>query len=161
MWLFGLLRNSVVLGVFCVSLLISTATLAFQTIALGAQVTAATAAGTKAVAQAVARAKADAAVQQRKAVSKAVARTKAKARLRHALVAVPLAGAGAFAYFEARDFKEWQQENPGRTLADYGCETAMLSAEVMDEFLQELPEALRSRPELISGQVADCDEPPL
>ena len=161
MWVLGLLRNTVVLGVLCVSLLISTATLAFQTVALGAQLTAAAANGATATARAVARARADAAVERRKAVSKAVARTKAKARLRRALVAVPIVGAGAVFWFEARDFKEWQEENPGGTPAEYGCETALLSAEVMDEFLQDLPEALRSRPKLLSDQVAACEEPGL
>ncbi len=68
-----------------------------------------------------------------------IARLKAKARLKRAVIAVPIFGLGAVAYFEERDRREWLDANPGKTNADYVCEIAELTASVMDEVLAELP----------------------
>ncbi|MDU8913996.1 hypothetical protein [Aestuariicoccus sp. MJ-SS9] len=78
---------------------------------------------------------------------KELAKTKAKARLRRAVVAVPIAGVGAIAYFEEQDYQEWLSENPDGSRQKYACEVASLSAEVVDEVLQGLPEWMRPEPE--------------
>jgi hypothetical protein len=68
-----------------------------------------------------------------------IARLAAKARLRRIVTSVPLAGLAAVGYFEERDRREWLEANPSKTNADYACEVAELTAEVMDEVLAELP----------------------
>ena len=80
-----------------------------------------------------------------------IAKTKAKARLRRFVVAVPLAGAGAVAYFERRDYLHWKEEHPDGTMDIYAAEVASASAEVLDEVLQELPEPLRPARQTVSG----------
>ncbi|WP_297776423.1 hypothetical protein [uncultured Roseovarius sp.] len=97
------------------------------------------------------------AVAHRKQLAKAVAKTKAKARLRRAVVAVPFAGLGAIAYFEEQDFQEWLEENPEGTRKQYACEVASLTAEVVDEVLQELPELMRPTPETVLGYMPECE----
>ncbi|SDJ39354.1 hypothetical protein [Lutimaribacter saemankumensis] len=96
------------------------------------------------------------AVAHRKQLAKAVAKTKAKARLRRAVVAVPLAGVGAIAYFEEQDFQEWLVENPEGTRQQYACEVASLTAEVVDDVLQGLPEIMRPAPETVLGYLPEC-----
>lgn len=71
-----------------------------------------------------------------------IARLKAKARLRRIATAVPLVGLGAAAYFEENDRREWLDANPGKTNADYACEIAELTTEVMGEVMAELPMAV-------------------
>jgi hypothetical protein len=68
-----------------------------------------------------------------------IARLAAKARLRRIVTAVPLVGLGAVGYFEERDRREWLEANPGKTNADYACEIAELTTEVMDEVLAGMP----------------------
>jgi len=92
----------------------------------------------------------------RKQLTKEVTRTKAKARLRRAVVAVPIAGIAATAYFEEQDFQEWLIENPDSTRREYACSIATLSAEVVDEVLQELPKTLRPAPETVLSIVPEC-----
>ncbi len=89
---------------------------------------------------------------------KQLAKAKAKARLRRALVAVPVAGVGAAFYFEEQDYQEWLAENPGGTRQQYACEVAALSAEVIDEWLQEMPEKVRPSEEWLLSQVPECEE---
>lgn len=69
-------------------------------------------------------------------------RTKAIARLKRTLVAVPVIGIGIASYFEKKDFDEWQKDNPGGTLKEYTCEFSAISAEYLDEVLQDLPQNL-------------------
>lgn len=88
---------------------------------------------------------------------KQIARLRAKARLRRFVAAVPIAGIGAAGYFEERDRREWLGANPGKTNADYACEIAELSAEVMDEFLAELPTGGK----LPSWAIPECENDPL
>ena len=83
--------------------------------------------------------------------SRAVAKAKAKARLRRLIAATPVVGIAAIGYFEEQDFQEWLAENPNGTRTQYACEVAQLSAEVVDEVLHDLPEAIRRS----SAQVAD------
>lgn len=99
---------------------------------------------------------ATAAVKHRKEVARAVAKTKAKARLKRALVMIPVAGIAVGAYFEEQDYKEWKQQNPDGNRKDYACEVAVLTAEVLDEILQEIPEAIASPQEVLVGQLPEC-----
>lgn len=142
--LFGLFRTTVFLGWLAVML--ATTTIAAGVWALQMSATVATMS-----AQAVATA-----VAHRKQLAKAVARTRAKARLRRAVVAVPVLGGAALAYFEERDYRDWLEENPGGTRQRYACEVAALSAAVMDDVLQELPEPVRPSPALIAPLIGDC-----
>ena len=146
MSLFGAIRSTVVLGWLTVMLLSISLTLglwAFQLTATVAAMTANVASMT---------------IRHRKDMARAVAKVKAKARLRRMLVAVPLIGIPVAAAFEVRDYEEWQAENPDKDLNDYACEVSSLSAEVMDEVLQELPEYLRPSPSTIWELVPECTE---
>lgn len=66
-------------------------------------------------------------------------RTKAQARMRRILVAIPFVGIGLVGYFEKQDYEEWKAENPEGTFEDYTCEVAEISAELVDDLLQSLP----------------------
>ena len=72
-----------------------------------------------------------------------ILRLKAKARLRRTVAAVPLLGVGAVVLFEEQDRREWLEANPGKTNADYACAIGGITAEIMDEFIAELPEKLQ------------------
>ncbi|ROT99471.1 hypothetical protein [Histidinibacterium lentulum] len=105
-----------------------------------------------------------AAVAQRQAVSQAVMRAKAKARLRRFVVAIPVAGVAAVAVYEEQDFREWREENPGGTRADYGCVVYDASVEVFDEFMADLEPVLENAPpwarpsrETLVGWLGECD----
>lgn len=139
--IWGLLKNTVFLMSMCLMLAISTATLAVKTLSLGAKVAAVTA---------------GAAAAQNKAVAKAVTRTKAKARLRRAVVMVPVAGIAAAGYFEEQDYQEWKELNPELGRADYACEVSQVSAEVIEDMLQDLPEQVRPSREFMISQLPRC-----
>lgn len=94
--------------------------------------------------------------RHRKEIAGAVAKTKAKARLRRLAVAVPVVGVVLTGYFEEQDYRTWKEENPDGTRNDYACEVARLSAEVIDEVLQELPEAVRPDESTVMGWVPKC-----
>ena len=96
------------------------------------------------------------ALKHRKEITKAVARTKAKARLKRALVMVPIAGIAAGAYFEEQDYREWKQQNPNGNRQDYACEVAALTAEILDELLQEIPDNLRPSGERLTDPLPKC-----
>jgi hypothetical protein len=91
------------------------------------------------------------------AVARAVMTTKAKARIRRTVVAVPLVGLGAIVYFEEADYREWLKDNPDGTREQYFCQVAKVTAEVLDEVLQELPERFRPEPETIRDKIPKCD----
>ena len=99
------------------------------------------------------------ALKHRKEITKAVARTKAKARLKRALVMVPIAGIAAGAYFEEQDFQEWKQQNPNGSRQDYACEVAALTAEILDELLREIPDNLRPSEKRLTDQLPKCHTP--
>lgn len=139
-----LFRNAVFLGWFSVSLLFTTAGLALW---------GANAAYTAARLSAEA---AQTALRHRKEIARAVARAKAKARLRRLLVAAPVIGIPVSLWFEEQDFEEWQSENPEGTRAEYLCEVGQLTAEVMDDVLQDLPTVLRPSPATLAGWAGDC-----
>ena len=92
-----------------------------------------------------------------KAVARAVMKTKAKARIRRAVVAIPVVGIGAIVYFEERDFKEWKADNPDGTRQEYGCEVVDATSLVIEEVLQELPEAVRPQPESVFKAIPKCE----
>ena len=99
-------------------------------------------------------------LSHRKDLMKVVSRTKAKARLRRLVAAAPFVGIAALAYFEEQDYQECLKENPQGTRTLYACEVAAMTAEVIDEVLQELPEKVRPSPEQVSGYLptnTDCD----
>lgn len=144
----ALIRTTAFLVVLCVTLATTTLSAGLAAISMSAQVAtltagAAVAAATKAKAVAT-------------AVAKAKAKEKSKARLKRLLVAVPVAGIAAAAAFEYADYREWQEEHPDGTVSDYGCEVATLSAEVVDEVLQDLPEATRPPRDLLLSQLPAC-----
>jgi hypothetical protein len=141
------LRNTVVLMWLCGALLVSTVALGVQALTLSAQVATVTASASAA------------ALRHRKELARAVTRAKAKARLRRVLVAIPIVGTGAAVAFEAQDFQDWQDDNPEGSFTDYSCEVAALSAEVVDEVLQDLPEGVRPSRDMVLKQLPDCEEP--
>ena len=132
--LLAFFRNTVFLGALCLLLLTTTIgaiTWGIQTAALATAVTS-------------------------KAVAKAVMKTKAKARIRRAVVAIPVVGLGAIVYFEERNFKEWKTDNPEGTRQEYGCEVVDSTAVVIEEVLQELPESVRPEPETVLKLIPKC-----
>ena len=96
------------------------------------------------------------AIKHRKEITKAVAKTKAKARLKRALVMVPLAGIAAGAYFEEQDYQEWIKQNPSGNRQNYACEVAALTAEVIHELLQEIPKNLIDSKARLNDQIPKC-----
>jgi hypothetical protein len=148
---FSLLKNITFLIALCGSLLVSTVGFAIQTATLSAKVAdltleVATISGNAAAA----------ALQHRKTLAKAVTTTKAKARLRRVMVAVPIVGLGIAAEFERRDYLEWKESNPDGTFGDYSCEVATVSAEVVDDVLQDLPEKIRPKRDSVLNLVPKC-----
>lgn len=147
MRIFAFIRTTAFLVVLCVSLATTAVSLGVWAVSLTAQVTTMTAGA------------AAAAIANRKAIAAAVLRTKAKARLRRALVVVPVAGIGAAIAFERQDFLEWKQNNPDGDLEAYGCEVSVVSAEVVDDVLQDLPEQVRPSRDWLLSRMPDCQEP--
>ena len=149
-----ILKNVTFLLFLCGSLALSTVSFAMQTVRLTAEV-----ADLSLEVATISTQAAAAALQHRKALAKAVAKAKAKGRLRRVAAAIPILGIGAVAAFERADYLEWQGENPEGTMQDYSCEMASNSAEVIDEVLQELPEKVRPSRDLVLAQLPDCDQP--
>ncbi|MEM7462903.1 MAG: hypothetical protein AAF362_09480 [Pseudomonadota bacterium] len=145
MKLFSVLRTTSFLLVLSISLLTTTIGFGVWAISLTAQVTAVTASA------------AAAAIANRKAIAAAIMRTKAKARLRRVMVAVPIAGLAAAAIFEHQDYLEWKEDNPDGDPETYGCEVSALSAEIVDDVLQDLPENIRPSRDLVLSQVPECE----
>lgn len=85
----------------------------------------------------------------KKALSEQKAKLKAKARLRRAIVAVPIVGAGLILYFEEQDFQEWLDENPDGDRTQYACEVAGHSAEILDVIVTDTVEAAQSLPKSV------------
>lgn len=143
--LFALLRTTSFLVMLCVSLAATTISFGVWAVSLTAQVTTMTASA------------AAAAIANRKAIAAAVVRTKAKARLRRALIVVPVAGIAAAAVFEHQDYLEWKNDNPDADLGDYGCEISAVSAEVVDDVLQDLPEEVRPSRHWLLARMPECE----
>ena len=143
----SLLRNTTFLIITCATFAVSTAGLAVKTFSLSAQVAGLTASA------------ATAAVTHRKELAATVSRVKAKARLRRLVAAIPLRQASLpLRSLSDAIFFRGKKKTPDGTFGQYGCEASVLSAEVMDEVLQELPEAVRPRKETVLKMLPKCDE---
>ena len=145
MRLFKFLRTAGFLATLCIALATTTISLGVWAILLTTQVTAMTASA------------AATAIAHRKAIAAAVLRTKAKARLRRALVVVPVAGIAAAVAFERQDYLEWKQDNPEGDAEAYGCEVGQVSAEVVDDVLQDLPESVRPSRDFLLSRIPQCE----
>lgn len=141
-----LMRTTAFLAVLCVSLATTAVSLGVWAVSLTAQVTTMTASA------------AAAAIANRKAIAAAVLRTKAKARLRRALVVVPVAGIAAAIAFEREDYLEWKEDNPDGDLEAYGCEVGVVSAEVVDDVLRDLPERVRPSRDWLLSRLPECEK---
>lgn len=97
------------------------------------------------------------AVRHRNEISKAVAKTKTKARLKRMIAMIPVVGIAAVGYFEEQEYKDWLISNPDGSRQDYLCEVALMSSEVIDEILLELPEMIRPSKTAISDMMPKCD----
>ncbi len=163
--LFSFLKTTVFLLILCISLATTTISMAVWAFSVTSQVATMTASAAttaiahrKSIAAAIAKTRARMTIQRKKAVAKAVVRTKSKARLRRIMVAVPLVGLAAAGYFEHGNYQEWKEDNPDGDLRDYSCEVSTLSAEVIDEVLQELPEKVRPSRKLVLFQLPECGD---
>lgn len=107
---------------------------------------------------AVAQARLEERAKARVEKNKAIAKTKAKAKMRRAIIAVPLAGIAAVAWFEKSDFDEWQANNPDNDMDDYVCEISATSAGIVDEVLHELPSWLRPTNGMVAENLPKCEE---
>ena len=139
------MRTTAFVAVLIVSLATTAVSMGIWAISLTAQVTTMTASA------------AATAIANRKAIAAAVARTKAKARLRRALVILPIAGVAAAVAFEREDYLEWKEENPEGDVEDYSCEVSQISAEVIDDVLQDLPEQVRPSKDWLLARMPRCD----
>ena len=125
----------------------SAANLTTQVVGLKATTRAATLRATKTAEVAsslrlkLANAAAAAQVIQRTALAKQKAKMKAKARLKRSLVAIPIMGVALVVLFEEQDYREWAIENPKKGRAEYACEVATYSAEVIDEVVSDTLDA--------------------
>ena len=131
------LRNTALLTWFVVVLALSTISLGIWAVSIATQVASLTAT------------MATNAIAHRQTLIQSAARLKAKARLRRLIVAVPIAGLASIAYFEERDYQEWLEDNPDGDRAKYACEVATITAEVLNEVLQELPESIQPSPDTV------------
>lgn len=131
------LRNTALLTWFVVVLALSTISLGIWAVSIATQVASLTAT------------MATNAIAHRQTLIQSAARLKAKARLRRLIVAVPIAGLASIAYFEEHDYQEWLEDNPDGDRAKYACEVATITAEVLNEVLQELPESIQPSPDTV------------
>lgn len=97
------------------------------------------------------------AARHRKEMARVVAKVKAKARLKRMITMVPIAGVAAGAYFEEQEFTEWLITNPEGSRQEYLCGVAIMSSEVIDEVLAELPEMIRPTSTMISDMMPECE----
>ena len=130
----GLLRNTLFVSILLIGLISSTIAVGIWGMTKAVQVASLTAAI------------ADNAITHSKQTAKTVFRTKAKARLKRLIAATPFVGIAAVGYFEEQDYKEWLLANPEGDRKQYACEVAIITAEVLDEVLQDLPDNLRPNP---------------
>jgi hypothetical protein len=142
--LFSLLRNVTFLAMLCMALATTAVSMGIWALSLTAQVTTMTAGA------------AATAIANRKAIAAAIVRTKATARLRRALVVVPIAGIAAAVAFEREDYLEWKEHNPDGDVEGYGCEVSTVSAEVIDDVLQDLPQQVRPSRDWLLSRLPSC-----
>ena len=141
----GLLKSTVFVSWLLAAMLTITISAGLWALNLTAQVATLTAAS------------AATAIAHRKELARAVAKAKAKARLRRMLITVPFIGIGAIVYFEEKDYREWKKDHPLGTREEYMCELAELTAEVVDEVLQDLPERIRPSLNVLQKLTPECE----
>jgi len=154
--IFRFIKSTVFLVLVSATLAISTIALALKVVQLGVQVATLTASA--------AAASAAYKVDKAQAVTKTKARERAKARIKRFAIAgtaiVPVVGMvvapAMVAAFEKAEFDDWQEENPNQGFGDYACETGDITAEIIDETLQELPESLRPSSDKLSSLMPEC-----
>ncbi len=161
--LFRIVKSAVFLGLLCISLAASTAFFAVKSAELGVKVAS--------LAAEVVALKIAAQRDKTKAVAEAKAKTKARERARARVRRFAIAGAavvpvaGIFAapaiagFFEVADFNDWKTDNPEEGFGNYACETGGANAGLVDEVLQELPESIRPRPDIVRAWMPECDVP--
>jgi len=91
-------------------------------------------------------------IKHRKEISK----IKAKARLKRMITMLPFAGAAAGLYFEESEFQEWLIDNPNGKRSDYLCEIAEITSEIIDEFIDALPQSIKSGENLLKAITPEC-----
>lgn len=156
MKLFCIVKSTLFLGTLCVFLLASVAGLTVHATSLAGKL--ATTVAALATAKKVHR------LDKAAAVSKAKAKEKAKARIRRWVIAssatIPFAGMFVAptisGYFEVKDFNEWKKDNPEKEFGEYACESGSVSAELIDESLQGLPENIRPDADRIRSWMPEC-----
>jgi len=97
------------------------------------------------------------AVKHRKEIATTVSKIKAKARLKRIITMIPLAGAAAGIYFEEQEYMEWKVDNVDGSRSDYMCEVAEITSDVLNEVLNELPEALVPSQTTLNSMVKKCE----
>ena len=95
-------------------------------------------------------------IKHRKEISKTISKIKAKARLKRMITMLPFAGAAAGLYFEESEFQEWLIDNPNGKRSDYLCEIAEITSEIIDEFIDALPQSIKSGENLLKAITPEC-----
>ena len=139
-----MLRNSIFLLWLCGTLVVSTVGVGVWALQQTLRVASLTADLTSSVSE-LASTKA----AHKMALTKQKAKLKAKARLRRAIVAVPVLGTGLILYFEEQDFQEWLDENPDGDRTEYACEVAKYSAEIANEIVKDTIKAAQDLPKSV------------
>ena len=94
-------------------------------------------------------------VKHRKEISKVLA----KARLRRVIVMMQFAGVGMGAYFEEQDYQQWKLDNPNGSRRDYGCEVTLVTLDLLDEFLIDIPDFISLSRDFFVKQISQCSSP--
>ena len=95
-------------------------------------------------------------IKHKKEIKKTISKIKAKTRLKRMITMLPFAGAAAGIYFEENEFQEWLLNNPGGTRSDYLCEISNITAEILDEVINDLPQSIKPNKKLIETIVPKC-----
>ena len=95
-------------------------------------------------------------IRHRKEIKKTITKIKAKARLKRMITMLPIAGAAAGIYFEESEFQEWLIDNPNGKRSDYLCEIAEITSEIIDDVIDDLPQLIKSRENLLKAITLEC-----
>ena len=95
-------------------------------------------------------------IKHRKEIKKTITKIKAKARLKRIITMLPIAGTAAGIYFEESEFQEWLIDNPNGKRSDYLCEIAEITSEIIDDVIDDLPQLIKSRENLLKAITLEC-----
>jgi hypothetical protein len=95
-------------------------------------------------------------IKHRKEIKKTISKIKAKARLKRIITMLPIAGTAAGIYFEESEFQEWLIDNPNGKRSDYLCEIAEITSEIIDDVIDDLPQSIKSRENLLKAITPEC-----